>query len=401
MALGGITSLGTWKLAILAVLGVGLTIGGAFAVGVLGAPSVVGVDNSFGDVTEETTVIETNLTVNNPNPLGVRLGGLTIDYEVLLNDVSMAQGVREGVPLESGNSTVAFTTEMSNEKIPAWWVSHLRNDEHTTLSVNADVHSSLLNRSFEAPAVERSINTSLVSAFNSDEEREVNADTTGVEDPVLIVRETRGEWGTVSEETTEVRMAFDVYNPREYPVAISNLGYDVAMNDVSMGGGETNDSVVIAPGETETLEATFELTNENLDEWWVSHLQNDQVTTLTADFYLRVDLSDLGAGTMEIPLDTMEQTIETDIFGEGSGGGNGDSATDGAEGTDTSGDGTTETDRGTSTGTDGGTTTETEGDTPTETTTETETATGTPTGTDDDGGLLDDVDASGPPPAGA
>ncbi|WP_058366818.1 LEA type 2 family protein [Haloparvum sedimenti] len=395
MVLGRITSLGTGKLVVLALLGVGVTIGGAFAVGVIGAPSVVGVDNGFGDVTEGTTEIETNLTVNNPNPLGVRLGGLTIDYEVLLNDVSMAQGVREGVPLESGNSTVAFTTEMSNEKIPAWWVSHLRNDEHTTLSVNADVHSSLLNRSFEAPAVERSINTSLISAFNSDEEREVNADTTGVEDPVLIVRETRGEWGSVSEETTEVRMAFDVYNPREYPVAISNVGYDVAMNNVSMGGGETNDSVVIPPGGTETLEVTFELTNENLDEWWVSHLQNDQVTTLTADFYLRVDLSDVGAGTTEVPLDTMEQTIETDIFGEGGGDGT-NGGTDG---------GTSDDESTTGESTDDGTT-ETEGDastetaTPTETETETESGT-TETETDDGGGLLDDLDASDAAAAGA
>ncbi|MEA5408813.1 hypothetical protein VB773_15400 [Haloarculaceae archaeon H-GB2-1] len=50
--------------------GLGVTVGGAFAAGVLGVPSVVAVENSFAGVSNETTTIETDLTVSNPNPVG-------------------------------------------------------------------------------------------------------------------------------------------------------------------------------------------------------------------------------------------------------------------------------------------------------------------------------------------
>jgi len=33
-------------------------------------PSVAAIDNTFGDVTNETTAIETDLVVSNPNPAG-------------------------------------------------------------------------------------------------------------------------------------------------------------------------------------------------------------------------------------------------------------------------------------------------------------------------------------------
>ena len=408
MAPSWIPSFGRRRLLLVGIGGLVVVVGGAVALGVLGTPTVTGVDNGFGNVTENTTEIETDIHLHNPNPMGVTAGGLTVDYEVRLNDLPMANGTHEGVSIEGGNSTLSTTSEMNNTRIPAWWVSHLRAGERTTLTVHADVHSSLLGRTFDAPAVEREIETDLIEAFNSDEDRELNADSAVVPDPVLIVRETRGEWGTVTENETEIRMQFVVYNPRSFPVTISSIGYDIGMNGIDMGSGESEGPYVIPPGGEETIDATFRLDNQHLDEWWVSHLQNDQVTTLKADFYLRVDLAEGGGSTARIPLDTMERTIETDIFGEGSSGENGtDDGTNGTEtpaGTATPG-GETETSDGTDTPTETETPTPTETEDPiigtemetateteTETTTETETATETetPTGTEtEDGGLLE------------
>ncbi|WP_096388854.1 LEA type 2 family protein [Halopenitus persicus] len=400
MGFNGIRSIGGIKLAVAVVVGIAVVIGGGFAAGVLGTPSVTGVDNAFGNVTEETTEIHTDIHVRNPNPIGVTAGGLTVDYEVRLNGIAMANGTKSGVALDRGNDTIPTTTAMNNGRIPDWWVSHLRNGEQTTLTVHADVHSSLLGRSFDAPSVERGIDTSLIEAFNSTEDKEVNASSPVVPDPVLVIRETRGEWGAVSESETEIRMSFDVYNPRSVPIAVSGIGYDVAMNDVEMGTGSTNSSVVVPPRSEETINATFRLENEHLDEWWVSHLQNDQVTTLAADFYFRVDLSEGGGDAVRVPLDTMTRTIETDIFGEGSD----DPGNDTDDGSGSDGDGTdssdtpTPTDAPNDTETASGSTTETETNdglldsdtaTPTETATSTETATPTETATEtDDGGLL-------------
>lgn len=321
-----------------------VSIGGAWTLGVIGTPSVLGVNNAFGDVTEETTVIETELVVNNPNPIGIQLGNLSADYVIKMNGIEMAEGHKEGLEVgQQGNTSIPFRTEMDNSKISAWWVSHIQNGERTTLTVDASVHSGLLGQSF-SPQVNREVNTNLIAAFNTDEDRPIDANKPLVSDPVLWLNETQGNWGSVDDESTAIEMAFDLHNPKAIPITITQIGYDIRMNGVTMGEGQTEQSVVIPSGATKTVDATTRIQNQNLDEWWVTHLQNDQVTTLEVDFYAVIDLSAAGGGTVRIPLDTMEQTIETDMFGnkaaasEGStdGGSNGadDSSTPADDGTD-------------------------------------------------------------------
>ncbi|AZH24876.1 LEA type 2 family protein [Haloplanus aerogenes] len=404
----------TQRLVTLAVVAVIVT--AAIAFFFLSQPTVAGIDNRFGDVNETTTEIESDLQVRNPNPIGANLGGLTVDYAIDMNGIRMATGTKEGVSIEQGRSTVPMTTTLANERIPTWWVSHIRNGERTTLAVNADVHSSTLGASFGAPKVSRDIETDIISAFNSTEDRPVGSSPTG--GPVLVIRETSAQWGNVSASETNIDMRFVVHNPNSYAVPVSELSYRATMNGIEMGNGTTEDKGVIPPGGTRTIEATTTLNNQHIDEWWVSHLQNDQVTDLRIDFAARVELP---TGTMEIPLDalTYSRTIETDIFDnkadDGSSGAGSESGTTTPTGTPTptpSDDGLldgestlTETpsdDGGTATPTptpsddgllDGNgtaTATPSDEDTATPTTTPTDddgTATPTPT-TTDDGGLL-------------
>ncbi|QGX94900.1 hypothetical protein EI982_08920 [Haloplanus rallus] len=358
---------------------------------VLGQPTVSGVDNRFGGVNETTTVVESDLTVQNPNPVGASLGGLTVDYAIDMNGIRMATGVKEGLALPSGESTVPMTTYLANERIPAWWVSHLNNGERTELAVNADVHSSALGASFGAPKVTRTIETDIISAFDSTERRPVGDEGPNGE-PVLYIEETSAQWGTVDSSATEIDMRFVVYNPNPYPVPISELSYRATMNGVEMGTGATEGHGTVPPESTRTIRATTTLDNGNIDEWWVTHLENDQRTELRIDFSARVELP---TGTVDIPLAplTYTETIETDIF-------------DNEEGTDVDGEATptpTPTDdEGTPTPTDDGLLdggdTETATPEPTDAATPTDTATPGPTETPaptptppptDDDGLLD------------
>ena len=351
---------------------------GAFALGIVGSPTVTDVENRFGGVNASTTVIESNLTVSNPNPFGASLGGLTVDYAVEMNEIRMATGTKTGVSVSTGESVLPFTTTMANERIPAWWVSHVRNDERTTLTVDADVHSATAGASFGAPQVTRSIETDLLSGFNSTESQPVNANAPLVSDPVLYVNETGANWGAVTNETTELDLRFVVYNPKPYPVGMTELGYDVSMNDVALGEG-TTEGVVIPPGETRTVETTARIRNGNLDEWWVSHLERNQVSALEIDFSARLDLR---ATTVEVPLRglTYTKTIETNIFGTKP---------------DTPGT-TADGDPATATPTDEREPDAVGTDTATATPTPTSTATSTPTPSDDDG-LLGGGDATPSP----
>lgn len=397
-------------LALLVALGVA-----GVATGVLGAPSVVGVDNRFGDVNQTTTTVESDLRIRNPNPVGVQLGGMTVDYAVEMNGLTMATGSRNGVAVPAGNSTLNFTSHIRNERIPDWWVSHLRNGERTTLAVDATVHSSLVGAAVGAPPVEREIATDVAASFDSTETRPVNASAPLVEDPVLYVNETSGRWGEVTDAETPILLNLTVYNPNDYPVSASSIGYDVTMNDVGVGNGSTERSITIPPGETREVRATAVIRNEALDEWWVTHLERDQVTDLSIRFYARIDLSALGGGSVRVPLDSVNHTVETDVFGTKNETGSGSGAsTDGADGDDgesstddpsTASDGAaTETAAGTPTtvtsdGGDGGllggdetesATDSPAGETPTATAAPTATATrgGDGETTTDDGGLL-------------
>lgn len=329
-------------------------VGGAFAVGIFGVPSVAAVDNSFGDVTNETTEVETDLVVSNPNPVGIGLDGVSVNYTVSMNEIEMAQGGREGVSVATGNSTIPLETDLRNDAIPPWWVSHVRNGERTTVGIAASVTSDLLGRTVEFSRGSQ-ISTDLLGAFNSDETRPVNADSALTDDPVLYVNETRGEWGSVSEAETPIDMAFTVYNPNLEPYAITELGYDVTMNGVEMASARTEEEYVIPSRSSETIEFTTALQNRRLDEWWVTHLDEDvrghQVSDLRIEFYAVIELPSGEAVT--VPLDelTYEETIETDIFGEGddvrdSGDGDDSETDDGTDGGNKTDDGNTTDDGG-------------------------------------------------------
>ena len=369
------------------VLSFGVVVAGGFSLGLLGAPSVGGVQNQFGDVTDETTEIHTDLVVSNPNPVGVSLGDVTVSYDVTMNDVKMASGTKEGVSVASGNSTVEFTTKMRNDRIPAWWVSHVRNGEQTTVRVDASVRSGTLNRTFDAPPVERQVQTDVISQFNSSETRPINASQPFVSDPVAYVNETSAQWGEVTKAETPIDMRFVVYNPKTMPLAISEIGYTIAMNNITVGEGTSDREHVVEGHSSETIRTETAIRNGKLDDWWISHLENEQVTQLRIDFYAKIEL---GGETFRIPLDqlTYTKTIETDIFGnkDASDAGDGDaSETTGDGGGDSSGNETTA-------GNETATTSE-EGTTDEETTTETTTDSGGTTTTEDDGVL--ELGASG------
>ncbi|WP_075936940.1 LEA type 2 family protein [Halosegnis longus] len=359
------------KVAVTALVVVAGSVGGASALGVIGVPSVGTVDNSFGPVDDETTVINTDLVVVNPNPIGVRLGDSRIDYTVRMNDVPMASGNKSGLQIGSGNTTLAFSTRMDNSQIPPWWASHVRNNETTVVTIDANVSASLLGQRSTQLTQEREIQTDLIGQFNSDETRPVSGpDNPLIENPFLYVNATRAQWGTVTDAETPIAMEFDAYNPQTQPYTITSVGYNVTMNGIPVGDGVTERPYVIEGETTETIETTPTIDNSRLDDWWVSHLENEQVTDLRIDFYARVELPT--GNTIRVPLDelTYERTIETDIFG-----------TNGAT-NETTGDGGTPTPTPTDdeqTPADDGTAT------PTASPTGTDTPTATPT---DDGGLL-------------
>lgn len=312
VALKGLKYLVGAVLALVALVVIG------FFLGVFGIPQLSGVDNEFGTVNETQTEIRSNISVRNPNPFGATFGGVTVDYTVAMNEIAMANGTKEGLSIGTGNSSIQFVTYLDNTKIPRWWYTHIRNGERTAVGINATVSHGLFGSS---PPITQSqtIETDLLSAFNSTEPRAIDANRPLIDDPVLYVNETAGTFGDdLTRQETPLNLEFTVYNPKVYPYAVTEIGYTVEMNNITVGEGSTTDEQILAPRSESTLTAATVIQNDRLDQWWVSHLNNDEVTDLTIDFYIVVDPDAPGIDPIRIDADALDYrtTIETNIFGE-------------------------------------------------------------------------------------
>lgn len=289
--------------------------GGAVATGSASVPAVKRVDNSFAGVTETSTTIDTDIVLVNPYPFGVTFQNLTLSYTVDANGVALAHGVHRGLHIGTGTTAVDFTTRLRNERISRWWVTHIRRGERTTVTLSVGVNPPVVNRTVRVQPVSRQFTTDMLAAFESQANRPVETEALTTDYTLVVVRETHATWGSVSQTRTPVRTDLVVYNPHPYPVVVSELSYDIRMNDVQVGHGSTEKRVVIPPHATRTLDARTVIRNEQLDEWWVTHIQRGQVTTLRVEYYLTIDPSAPGIGAIRVPLETMKTTVTTDFFG--------------------------------------------------------------------------------------
>ena len=227
-----------FKLLGVAFVGLVLLVGLGFLLGIFGVPTVETVENRFVTVNDSTTTINSSVVVHNPNPIGISLGDLGITYAINMNDVRMATGGREGVAISSGNASLAFQTYLANDRISAWWYTHVANGEVTEVLVDVTLSHGLLGGgAFEVSQAE-TVDTDILGQFNSTETRPIDADAPGISDPVLYLNETAAWYGSnLSERRTPMEMAFTVYNPKPYPYAVSEVGYEIRMNGIVVGDG--------------------------------------------------------------------------------------------------------------------------------------------------------------------
>lgn len=290
-----------------------LILGTATAVSVLGMPGVVGSDHRVIDVNESTTVVESTLRVRNPAPFPVRVDRATITYAVLLNGIPVGSGQQSGVSLAPGISTVDVTTRFQNERLTDWWTTHVRRGERSNLTLVATVHSPRLNRSFTRQVSQRPVNTDLISVFETTETVPIKSSPV-VSGPVLYVNETTANWTMATRNRTAVRMQLGVYNPHSYTVPVTAVRYDVGLNDVAVATGSTNTVTTIEPRTHRTLTAGLVIDNSKLTDWWVSHIQRNQTTTVTVEYAVTLNFSAYGGRTRTISPDPRTRTFRTAVF---------------------------------------------------------------------------------------
>ncbi|ELZ27757.1 Water Stress and Hypersensitive response domain-containing protein [Halosimplex carlsbadense 2-9-1] len=329
---------------------VGVALGGLvgllvvlYLLGILGVPAV-GLEDpgDWGEVTDERTEIVTTVWVSKPNPVGVSLGeSVSAEYDIVLNDVLLAEGSKSDIRIPRGNSTTELRTDLINDRLADWWVAYVRANETVTLDANATLRvNTFVGASHDVRRQRTMLNesTPVVDAMSAAVNetagtytRSVGAGETGDDlldesplggsDGVTVGYEVRrgwATWGEVSESETTVVFHMLVHNPGDVPVPSSpdGVGVSVDMNDVRTFEAESGDlsaeslgpDAVIAPGETEEVTYRVTMDNERVDDWFTSHVSAEagpgaEATAVNAQFQVVFENPATG-GEIRLPRDS-------------------------------------------------------------------------------------------------
>jgi LEA14-like dessication related protein len=263
-------------------------------------PTVESIDREWGAVTNETTAIDTRAVVRNPNPVGIP-GVMSVEFTARMNDVVLTEGRRGGIGLSTGKNTINLSSEIPNDRIATWWVTHVNGGESSTLTIDPVVRGPLFYRNL--PNRTSEFSTDLLAPLQTTDER-----TLGFGDrPFLVVENQTATWGEATNETTPLRVSARIRNAHDYDVTLAGVAYEVTMNGVTLGNGSTSDGFRVAPGETGTLTVDAALDTQQFATWWPTHVRNDETSRMAVEMYGLVERN----GTVErIPLRLYQERLQ-------------------------------------------------------------------------------------------
>jgi len=307
------------------------TTAAAWAGGAFEAPTAgVLEDGEWGAVSEERTEVVTTVWVDNPNPaVAATDTPVTVDYAVRMNGVALADG-EQGLSLRQGNQTRSITVALRNDRIEEWWVEYVRDDETIETDIQATATGGVgpAQDSFtiERDSTHLANETPIVDSVGSAVADLEGTYTDESGEAVLEVREVTAAWGAVDEATTTVELRATVHNPTDDPLpaaAFERLSVSVDANGVPLADvdGSAADLAgvgpeeTIAPGETRTVALAVPVDTDRVDDWFRTHVRNDERTDLSVRVEATVEDPDTGA-VVAVPTDgaAYDCTFQTAIL---------------------------------------------------------------------------------------
>lgn len=119
------------------------------------------------------------------------------------------------------------------------------------------------------------------------------------------------DWGTATQERTEVRTRITVDNPRTVELADATLDaeYTVSLNDIEVADGQK--SSVSLSGRRNTVEVSTWLNNSDIPRWWASHVNAGETTTVTVDPTVETAFLGVDFGAASL---TQQRTVQTNLL---------------------------------------------------------------------------------------
>lgn len=163
------------------------------------SPHVESMSNAFGGVTEESTVVESRIIVQNPNNESIP-GAAQVKYGIQMNGIEMGDGKQGGLGLDPGRNEITLTASLDNEKIPAWWVTHVNRGERTHLTISPSVSFTELPLDTELPAQNQTIRTDLLGAFDREGPQSMTLNNA----TIMTISNQSARWGKANAKRTPI-----------------------------------------------------------------------------------------------------------------------------------------------------------------------------------------------------
>ena len=284
-------------------------------------PKIISITHEWGFVNETVTEVRTFVVIENPAPASATLKEL--HYKIYLNDIEMAEGhnVAPVVIPARGTAEIELSTLIDNTKIPVWWVSHVQNGEKTWARVEGEATVEVLGQELKIPVSvpSHSFETNFDEEADVDEPKDiVLVDLRPLLYVYVTVESVDTSWGSVTEDWTELVHVAQVYNPNEFDIPVTKLEYNITANGVRLAHGEQPLQGVLL-GAKKTSKVTFYtyIDNHKLDDWWVTHLKNDEETHVVVQVWAVFEfVTPIGTFTVkELVYQKDDITIKTDILG--------------------------------------------------------------------------------------
>lgn len=312
-----------------AVLGVAvMLVGGgaaAYQTGVISVPDFGVQDRGdWRNVSNQSIGIRSTAWINNENPVKLNFSQLEVNFKLKMNGVKMAEGDKNGVAVEKGNQTLNVDTSLYQQKIPRWWVSHIKGDEKTNVAIQFGVHRRIfgfplkINGIKYNTQVETDLEKTLSNAMDKMKGNYSGPAVAGVESTSTDIRIKGGsaEFGKVNMEKTVIDAQVRVHNPNSYPIPTPRLNGELTMNDIRLADVSSEavrslNDAKIDPGETRTVKFKAEIDNGKVDDWLTSHARAEERSSGNVKLHL---MFELGGTEFRIPTADCDFDVQTGIF---------------------------------------------------------------------------------------
>ncbi|QKQ98332.1 hypothetical protein GKQ38_02270 [Candidatus Nanohaloarchaea archaeon] len=262
----------------------------------------------WNSVGQENISVTSTIWINNPSKIKFNYSDVKLQYRVLMNEIVLVKGTREGVKIDQGNQTKTINSTLLYDKIPDWWATHVRNSEVSKLRIPLSVKAGIgpVTVPFHTVAYRDRIDTDIIGMFDSTLKQvrgeynygtEIAGYSTG---PVIEVVGGSAEWGQVTSKSTNILIDLRIRNPNSYPLPVPGLSGKIEMNQIALVEWSTSQAKlisspednVIAPGETEELTFRVKMDNSKIDDWLASHIRRGERTEGTLNLKLAFEIQE-------------------------------------------------------------------------------------------------------------